>query len=46
MEGCPCCVSGADKEKIHSKPIKQLEEGDQLQVVSFIEIKCVNIRTP
>lgn len=20
MEGCPCCISGADKEKIHSKP--------------------------
>lgn len=28
MEGCPCCVSGADKEKIHSKPLRQLEEGD------------------
>src|SRR5437588_624905 len=29
MEGCPCCVSDSDKEKIHSKKIRQLE-GDDL----------------
>ena len=28
MEGCPCCVSNSDKEKIHSKPLKALEEED------------------
>ena len=28
MEGCPCCVSGSDKEKIHSKQLRQLEEED------------------
>lgn len=28
MEGCPCCVSGSDKEKIHSKHLRRLEEGD------------------
>jgi hypothetical protein len=28
MEGCPCCVSNADKEKIHSKPLEKLESDD------------------
>ena len=28
MEGCPCCVSDADKEKIHSKQLRELEEED------------------
>ena len=28
IEGCPCCVSGSDKEKIHSKQLKELEEDD------------------
>jgi hypothetical protein len=28
MEGCPCCVSDSDKEKIHSKPLKDLNEDD------------------
>ncbi|GAO44796.1 hypothetical protein [Flavihumibacter petaseus] len=28
MEGCACCVSDADKEKIHSKQLKDLNEGD------------------
>ena len=34
MEGCPCCVSGSDKEKIHSKHLKQLEEGDLAKYAS------------
>lgn len=28
IEGCPCCVSGSDKEKIHSKPLRDLDEDD------------------
>ena len=28
MEGCPCCVSDSDKEKIHSKPLRELDEDD------------------
>lgn len=28
MEGCPCCVSDSDKEKIHSKQLRELDEDD------------------
>ncbi|MFN8277480.1 MAG: hypothetical protein U0T84_08360 [Chitinophagales bacterium] len=28
MEGCPCCISGAEKEKIHTKPLRDLNEDD------------------
>jgi len=28
MEGCPCCVSDTDKEKIHSKQLRDLNEED------------------
>jgi hypothetical protein len=28
IDGCPCCVSDADKEKIHSKQLSELEEDD------------------
>lgn len=28
MEGCPCCVSDSDKEKIHSKQLIELTEDD------------------
>lgn len=28
MEGCPCCVSGGDKEMLHSKELQLLEERD------------------
>ena len=28
MEGCPCCVSNTDKEKIHSKKLRELTEVD------------------
>ena len=28
MEGCPCCVSDTDKEKIHSKQLKELDGTD------------------
>jgi hypothetical protein len=28
MEGCPCCVSDSDKEQIHSKQLRELEEDD------------------
>ncbi|MDL2297367.1 hypothetical protein LJC68_10000 [Bacteroidales bacterium OttesenSCG-928-B11] len=28
MEGCPCCVSTSDKEKIHSKQLRNLNEDD------------------
>lgn len=28
MEGCPCCVSNADKEQLHTKQLRQLEEED------------------
>ncbi|WP_375181050.1 hypothetical protein [Chryseobacterium sp.] len=28
IEGCPCCVSDRDKEKIHSKELRELEEED------------------
>jgi len=28
MEGCPCCVSDSDKEKIHSKQLEELNEDD------------------
>lgn len=28
MEGCPCCVSDSDKEKIHSKTLRELDEDD------------------
>jgi len=28
MEGCPCCVSNEDKEKLHTKELRLLEESD------------------
>lgn len=28
MEGCPCCVSDADKEKIHTKQLRKLNSDD------------------
>ncbi len=28
MAGCPCCVSDHDKEKIHSKQLRDLDESD------------------
>ena len=28
MEGCPCCVSNADKAQLHTKRLKQLEDED------------------
>jgi len=28
MEGCPCCVSGSDKEKIHTASLRDLAAGD------------------
>lgn len=28
IEGCPCCVSDTDKEKIHSKQLRELTEED------------------
>ena len=28
MEGCPCCVSNSDKEKIHLKQLRQLNKDD------------------
>ena len=28
MEGCPCCVSNADKEQLHTKQLRQLDEDD------------------
>lgn len=28
IEGCPCCVSDRDKEKIHSMELRELEEED------------------
>ncbi|MCX6318912.1 MAG: hypothetical protein NTW29_16660 [Bacteroidetes bacterium] len=28
MEGCPCCVSGAEKEQLHAKPLQVLTEDD------------------
>lgn len=28
MNGCPCCVSETDKEKLHIKPLRNLEEND------------------
>lgn len=34
MEGCPCCVSDADKEKIHSKQLRDLN-GDDLSRYAF-----------
>ncbi|MEO4005260.1 hypothetical protein [Flavobacterium sp. CAU 1735] len=34
MEGCPCCVSATDKEKIHTKPLRQLD-GEDLSRYAF-----------
>ncbi len=34
MDGCPCCVSNADKEQIHSKPLRKLD-GDDLSRYAF-----------
>lgn len=28
MQGCPCCVSDSDKQKIHSKELRHLDEDD------------------
>ncbi|MEL6863763.1 MAG: hypothetical protein AAFP19_05055 [Bacteroidota bacterium] len=28
IEGCPCCVSDADKATLHSKPLQALEDSD------------------
>jgi hypothetical protein len=28
MDGCPCCVSALDKEKIHTKQLRELSEED------------------
>lgn len=28
MDGCPCCVSNTDKEKIHTKQLRQLDGND------------------
>jgi hypothetical protein len=28
MEGCPCCLLNADKERLHTKQLRQLEEED------------------
>lgn len=28
MDGCPCCVSAGDKEKMHTKPLRQLQGDD------------------
>ncbi|MGG7439217.1 hypothetical protein ACQ7CX_09520 [Chryseobacterium arthrosphaerae] len=33
MNGCPCCVSGTDKEKLHIRPLRDLEENDLLRYV-------------
>jgi hypothetical protein len=33
MNGCPCCVSDTDKEKLHIKPLRDLEEHDLLRYV-------------
>lgn len=34
MDGCPCCVSDSDKEKIHSKQLKELD-GEDLSRYAF-----------
>jgi len=34
MDGCPCCVSDTDKEKIHTKKLRQLD-GDDLSRYAF-----------
>jgi hypothetical protein len=34
MDGCPCCVSNSDKEKIHSKQLRELD-GDDLSRYAF-----------
>lgn len=34
MEGCPCCVSDTDKEKIHTKQLRQLD-GEDLSKYAF-----------
>ncbi len=34
MEGCPCCVSATDKEKIHTKQLRQLD-GEDLSRYAF-----------
>src|SRR6185369_16388291 len=34
MKGCPCCVSNSDKEKIHSKRLRELD-GDDLSRYAF-----------
>ena len=34
MDGCPCCVSDSDKEKIHTKQLRELD-GDDLSRYAF-----------
>jgi len=34
IEGCPCCISTADKEKIHTKQLRQLN-GEDLSKFAF-----------
>jgi len=34
MDGCPCCVSDTDKEKIHTKQLRQLD-GDDISRYAF-----------
>ena len=34
MQGCPCCVSDADKEPLHTKPLRQLD-GEDLSRYTF-----------
>jgi len=34
MEGCPCCVSNGDKEKLHSKQLRELD-GEDLSRYAF-----------
>lgn len=33
MSGCPCCVSETDKENLHIRPLRDLEEHDLLRYV-------------
>ena len=44
MEGCPCCVSDTDKEKIHSKLLSDLD-GDDLSRYAFKATFILKIKT-
>jgi hypothetical protein len=44
MDGCPCCVSNSDKEKIHSKQLRQLD-GEDLSRYAFKAIDCFGMTT-